>query len=360
MSRLSRVDSEPHVALRRALRFLLVCGLLAGAPSGSHAQPDSVPPSAPASPSARCAASAAPRLEIQGTQFLIDGREAFPVFASYFEVMRADLETVKSDLAYLRSRGFSGVRIFPQWRRPEQDPGDTLLDAAGAIRSQSRWNHFAGVLLEAGSCDLLVDVTFNRESLPGFSVDAYRRGIAEVARRLKGMAPHVLFDLQNERNHPVHEAMAFSTGEVTGLRNGVKAADAGRILMMSTMGEPEESVALALAASLDVVAFHESQSAGWYEHTAERVQSLRRAGRPVYLQEGARAPDRGVSCTASGVSLNPWVRAVQIARKAGAAAWTFHTHAGFDLGLRRFQDAIRACPSESEFVDALPTLRLEP
>ena len=86
--------------------------------------------------------------------------------------MRADLETVKSDLAYLRSRGFSGVRIFPQWRRPQQDPGDTLLDAAGAIRSQRRWSHFAGMLLEAGSCGLLVDVTFNRESLPGFSVDA--------------------------------------------------------------------------------------------------------------------------------------------------------------------------------------------
>ena len=329
--------------------------LLPGVPSRSEAQPASTPATSP-----RCAASVPPRLEIQGTRFRIDGSQAFPVFASYFDVMRADLDTITSDVAYLKSRGFSGMRVFPQWRRPAQNQGETLIDAAGAIRSHRRWNHFASVLREAGSCGLLVDVTFSRESLPGFSVDAYVRGIAEVARRLKGTAPHVLFDLQNERNHPVHDAMTFDTGEVIRLRNAVKAADPDRIVMMSTLGGPDESVALALAASLDAVAFHESQSAGWYAHTAEQVQSLLRAGRPVYLQESARAPDRGVNCSAAGESLNPWVRAVQIAHSAGAAAWTFHTDAGFQLGARRFQDAIRACPSESEFVDALPTLRLEP
>lgn len=348
MSRSSRVGSN---LLSLLLPFLLV----AGAPSRLPAQPAASPPTA-----TPCTASGPARLEVQGTRFRVDGRQSFPVFASYFDLMRADLATVASDLAYLKSRGFSGVRVFPQWRRPAQDQARTLVDEAGAIRSEQNWDHFAGVLREAGSCGMLVDVTFNRESLPDFSVEAYGRGIAEVARRLKGAAPHVLFDLQNERDHPVHEAMTFDTSEVTRLRNGVKAADVDRIVMMSTLGGPDESIALARAASLDVVAFHESQSAGWYEQTTAQVQSLLRAGRPVYLQEGARAPDRGVSCTASGVSVNPWVRAVQIAQRAGAAAWTFHTDAGFELGTRRFQDAIGSCASEREFVEALRTLRLDP
>jgi hypothetical protein len=299
-----------------------------------------------------CDRESPPILRVAGDRLHIDGKPSFPVFVSYFEVMRAAEPAIGEDFAFLKSRGFGGVRIFPQWRRPHQNPADTLLDETGRVRSDEHWQRFASVIRAAGACGLLVDVTFNRESLPNHSVEAYTRGIVEVTRRLWG-SPHVLFDLQNERNHPIHAAMSLSESEVRAMRDAVKGVDRQRIVTLATDGGVPGTLALARSAGLDIVAYHESQSAGWYHQTPAIVAALKASGKPVYLQEGARAPDRGVTCDRAAHEQNPLQAALRAARDAGAAAWTFHTHAGFELARRRFQDELRACPTEWEFVEGL-------
>src|SRR6267142_6958889 len=56
-------------------------------------------------------AAHAQRLTIQGDRFAVDDKPKFLVFISYFAAMNA--VNVTADLKYLRSKGFDGVRIWP-------------------------------------------------------------------------------------------------------------------------------------------------------------------------------------------------------------------------------------------------------
>jgi hypothetical protein len=201
-------------------------------------------------------------------------------------------------------------------------------------------------------------VTFNRDMLTSVvapvPVERYQAGIVEVVRRLKaeGGHPHVFMDLQNERNRGL-PGMDFTVGEIKALRDAVKAADPARLVMCSTIGGVEETLDLVKAAGLDVAAFHEGQSEGWYEETPATVAALRRGPAPVYLQEMGRAPDRGAICDVLSWKRNAFAEALDAAAKAGAAAWTFHTSAGFRLDAEPFQDRLRRCAREMEFLDGL-------
>jgi len=127
-------------------------------------------------------------------------------------------------------------------------------------------------------------------------------------------------------------------------------------------GAVEESVQAAREAKLDVVAFHDDQRERWFTNTAASVDALEVTGLPIYVQEGARATAegerfRGVRCEiAPPGSENPLRRGLEEARRAGAAAWTFHTDAGFRLDAQKFQDELSRCPREMEFLNGLATL----
>jgi hypothetical protein len=306
---------------------------------------------------ATCRRPSPPVLAVSGQQFTLDGTPAFLVLASYFDAMRAPREHLESDFAYLKSKGVRGVRIFPMWTRDGQDRDKTLIDEAGRIRSAERWDQFATVLRIAGACGMVVDLTFNREMLAvdgvAMSQDAYQSMIAEVVGRLKaGAQRHVFVDLQNERNRGL-EGMDFTASEIRALRNAVKRADPDRIVMCSTLGGVSETLSLAAAAKLDVAAFHEGQEAGWHHDTPAIVSALKKGGLPVYLQEMARAPDRGVDCEIKPGEPNPFLTAMRAARAAGAAAWTFHTDAGFRLDSSPFQARLKMCGREREFLEML-------
>jgi hypothetical protein len=78
---------------------------------------------------------------------------------------------------------------------------------------------------------------------------------------------------------------------------------------------------------LDVAAYHDPRIPVWY--TAAQIQSvvdaLRRSGRPVYLQEPTRFPNPSTD------RADYFRNAHANAKRAGAAAWCFHTDLGFNL-----------------------------
>ena len=307
-----------------------------------------------------CTRQSAPILRTAGLSLLRDGQPSFLVLVSYFDAMRASEAALDRDFAFLKSKGVDGIRVFPLWVYGTQQPDATLLDANGRIRSDERWRHFGAVLRKAAACGFVVDVTFNREQLAktsAFTVAEYQAGIVEVVSRLRTAprSPHVFIDLQNERGHPNAPAMQLTTAEVRRLRDAVKRADPSRLVMVSTQGGESDSLALAKEAELDVIAFHELQKTDWHSRTASIVQELKAGGVPVYLQEMARAPDRGVQCERDTPELNPFVQAMRKAKEAGAAAWTLHTGAAFRLDVEPFQAKILSCQREIDFLDALRT-----
>lgn len=305
-----------------------------------------------------CARQSAPVLQASSSNLLRDGEPTFLVLVSYFDAMRASTAALDRDFAFLKSKGVDGIRIFPLWIYDEQTPDATLLDADGQIRSAERWNHFAGILQKAAACGFVVDVTFNREQLAEtseFTVAEFQAGIVEVVSRLlaEPRYPHVFIDLQNERGHPDAPAMQLTVAEVRRMRDAVKRADPSRLVMVSTQGGETASLSLARLAQLDVIAFHELQKAGWHNSTMSIVQALKVGGVPVYLQEMARAPDRGVRCAKETPEVNPLVEAMRKAKEAGASAWTLHTDAAFRLDVKPFQIEILSCEREIDFLDAL-------
>ena len=305
-----------------------------------------------------CTRQSPPVLQRSGLNLLTDGQASFLVLVSYFDAMRASEATLDRDFAFLKSKGVHGIRIFPLWVYDTQTPDATLLDADGRIRSDERWRHFDSILRKAGACGFVVDVTFNREQLAktsAFTVAEFQAGIVDVVSRLHAAprSPHVFIDLQNERGHPNAPAMQLTVAEVRRLRDAVKRADPNRLVMVSTQGGESESLALAMEAELDVIAFHELQKTDWHSRTASIVQDLKVGGVPVYLQEMARAPDRGVRCARDTPELNPFVQAMRKAKEAGAAAWTLHTGAAFRLDVEPFQAKILSCQREIDFLNAL-------
>ena len=298
------------------------------------------------------AAAAAPRLAVAGASFTVDARPRFLLLVSYFDALRASDATLEADFAFLRKHGVDGVRIFPNWWRCEAErrcgghPGaDTLFEAGSGRVRPDRLDRLRQVLDRAGRHGLIVDVSFAREtvrengSAPVLSPAAYGESVASVLRGLADGYPHVMIDLQNE----IDQNRLFAAGAAEDARQlaamARRIAPPGRIVFASTNEAEAELVTYcgtpglcpASARALDVLAVHDARHANWHDRTPAVVRTLRalgdrRGAKPVYLQEpfawqDERAPDR----------LERFLDAAARAKRAGAAAWTFHTRSAFIL-----------------------------
>ena len=197
----------------------------------------------------------------------------------------------------------------------------------------------------AGRHGLIVDLSFARETVresgtaPALSPAAYAEGLASVLRALADGQPHVMVDLQNEidRNRLFAAGAAEDARQLANLVERI--APPGRIVFAST-NEAEAELATycgtpgpcpASARPLDVLAVHDARVARWHDRTPEVVRSLRALGarrgeKPVYLQEPFAWQDE-----MAADRVERFLDAAARARRAGAAAWTFHTRTAFIL-----------------------------
>lgn len=300
-------------------------------------------------------------LAVAEGKFTVDGTARYLVFISYFDALRATPASLESDFQYLRENGFDGVRIFPNWwdlRARKEFPSDTLMDGEGNLRPD-RLAVLRSVLDCAARHGFLVDVSFAYEPVEGLSelrsdqigvpqgalpvnhvkLEAYKRGLSQVARELR-VYRNILIDVQNEFNGRITH---LSDDEVRELIAAIKEVDPGRLVTASLANEiaPEEVAARTNAVGADVVAWHESRNPWRFDAMDQLVERVRMATKkPVYLGEPAVMED--------GLTALEFIAAVTNAKKGGAAAWTFHTRAGFDLSSRSIRDALTE--QEREFV----------
>jgi hypothetical protein len=297
-----------------------------------------------AQPSASSRRQQPPVLGVDGPQFTVDGTPRFLVVVSYFDALRASDATLEADFGWLRRHGIDGVRIFPNWwkcaavRQCGGHAGDDTLMAPpdGALRPLVL-ARLRAVLATAGRHRLIVDLSFARETVRDtqereLPASAYANGLVAAVRAL-GPAPHVMIDLQNEvyQNRVFAERAADDAPRVAALARRVDGGP--RIVFVSTNAAEAERYTYCGAdgCPLDVLAIHDAREPDWHDRTPAVVRDLvalgaRRGPRPVYLQEpqawqDERAPDR----------VERFLDAASRARRAGAAAWTFHTRSAFML-----------------------------
>jgi hypothetical protein len=278
---------------------------------------------------------------VRGDDFTIDGVPTFLLGVSYFDGRNWHVE----DLDGLASRGFNLIRIWLDW-----DPA-SFFDAGGALAAQD----VLVALTEAcRSRGIVVDVTILDPSLTFADREAaVRATITALAAQ-----PNVFFDLMNEHDHG---GGPISHDEVAALAAAARERNPGAILTVSSTGghivddltlvpvNVDEELGLA---GLDLLTPHLSRTADFADKTDQRVTVMKdylaSIGRPVpvYLQEEARRGHSGLDPT-----LEEFVQAATEARDAGAAAWVFHTDAGFDLAAGTFFAQLD--PVEAAVVDAL-------
>lgn len=297
------------------------------------------------------APSAARILAIQGDRFTIDGTPRFLLMVSMFDAVRAAaaLDRLRSDLDFVRHTvKADGIRVFPNWwdyssGRPSPS-ADALFDPGrpGTLRPEVR-GRLIRVLDEASARGLVIDVTFTRETFRKpdgtfMSVAEYKRSLVETANVLARYS-NVLVDVQNEFNCS-HPGQHLSDTEAGDLVRAVRTAHPTLPVAASVACSiaPAAAAAVAKRSAFSFVAFHDDRVDGRWHASARirgEVADLRSgtAGRlPVYFQEPERWDHAPVSAH--------FTEAAVSARQHGAAAWTFHTRAGFDLRRATFSSRL--------------------
>jgi hypothetical protein len=277
------------------------------------------------------ATAEAQRLGIDGQRFTVDGSPRFLTFISYFGAMGA--RDVAADLEFLKSSGFDGVRIWPNSPEgPQLMRGDGQLDPDNLARLTT-------ILERARDRRMIVDITFTAEHVAGLSAGVYRDAMVRAAGALRPYA-NVLIDIENERNLYGPFGRPLAAQDVAVIVAAIKGADASRIVTASNSQDlpPADAARFTTDTGLDVIAYHDPRRPSWFE--ADQIDSvvstLATARRPVYLQEPTRFPNPSTD------RAEYFRTALANARRAGAAAWCFHTDLGFNLGGSLFQDRLRS------------------
>jgi hypothetical protein len=285
-------------------------------------------------------------LAVLGDRFTVDGQPRFLTFISYFGAMGAD--NVTADLRFIRSRGFDGVRIWPNL----QSGSPPLMNTDGTLHPEGL-DRLRFILDRARDQHLIVDVTFTAEHIAGLDAASYRTGILAATAALRPY-DSLLFDIENERDVYGPFGRPLSPSEIESILTGIKSTHPARIVTASNSPGVTPGFAADFTAQirLDVTAYHEPRVEGWYlpGQVESVVAALRANGRPAYLQEPSRYPYP--STDRAEFFQEAWSNA----KLAGAAAWCFHTDLGFDLRDGLFQSRIESRPEPDwNFVRSLIT-----
>ena len=318
-------------------------------------------------------------LGVSGDRLTVNGEPRFLVFVSYFDAL--DARSLDADLRAL-ARSVDGIRIFANWWdvAPDGDCRHAFTDRtlfeqteAGAIGLRpERLARLQEVLRVARRSGLVVDLTFASEPVRGSSrltdtVNKEGRACPEPGFRnvveWKAVAPafgetaaalaadefdHVFFDLQNEAGHDMNMA---GDDDLAQLVRAVRATDPKRLLTVSSDSrDADEQANRVRALGLSLLTFHGRRGEGWGKRTAGDVRAFRealaRAGTPVPVYVGEPDP------LDHGHGDREFRESVTGARQAGAAAWTLHTRAGFQLDDQTLGE--RLDPVTRQVLDALP------
>lgn len=292
----------------------------------------------------------APGLEVRrdSPEIFVGGEPRFLLGVSLFDALGTKPPDVQT-LARLRDAGVSVVRVWAHWHDP-------IYAADGSLTDAGR-DRLLALVRRMAEHELILELVLLRPGqMPGeqFAIfqdeDARRRAVREIASALVSQ-PNVFFDIYNEHDHP-HGRVSHA--QAAAFRQEVDRADPDRLVTISSTeyhvvdakGVVDQDGRAALreeieTVGVDFVSVHLPRTADWADSTARRVAAIREAldaiglPRPLYLNEEQRAREGETPIPASA-----YVRAAAGARERGAAGWTFHTDAGYDLDAADFFEGL--------------------
>lgn len=265
-------------------------------------------------------------LEIQDTQFLVDGKPTFLLGASYYGGLGASDEFRDKDINELKKLGFNWIRVWVTWGAFENNVA--AMDAIGKAR-EPYITKLKELCKLADNLGMVIDITFSRGNGvagPGklSSQEIHLNAVTTITQELKPFR-NVYIDLGNERNIKDPRHVTFE--ELRDLRNRIKELDPKRLVTASHAGDiPEEDLKSYLnLVQVDFISPHRPRDGNSPNHTAGKTQEylklMEKMGKviPVHYQEPFRK-DFGKWQPTAQDFLTDLKNAIQ----GGAAGWCFH------------------------------------
>ncbi len=289
-------------------------------------------------------------LGISGDRFTINDAPTFLLGVSYFDGRNYH----ESDLVTLSAKGFNLIRVWLDWRE------DSYLDEKGNWLSGADQDLLRLVDF-ANTQGLIVDIAIlDKNAAFGNSESSRNQAVQNVANLLKNKT-NVLFDLANE-----HDTSGFvlqlTHSDAANLSAMVKQIDPDRLVTISSTGchiictdvnnvDTGNIRAEIDEVNVDVFTPHFLRGNDWAEKMGPRLTAIKNylqsinKSIPVYLQEESRRKDN------TGPAKDEFFKAAEDAVNLGAAAWIFHTAAGFSLKDSAFFDNLDS--TEQAVIDEL-------
>lgn len=294
-------------------------------------------------------AQATTTLGISGNRFTINGAQTFLMMAGYWDFLDASQNGDNTagmirDLDFLRSRGFNGIRVFPNlWEYNTGqscnggDPqtfcngpnNNSVIRPNGSI-DQAMFDRLNNLVDLANARGIIVDISFARETVYDLNTTCtatagnqvmcfpqFRDGVVEVIRRLSNKT-NVFYDLQNEFDH---RAISLTVDQINEIKNSARSVDSNAILSTSGAGS---DINFARNNNFDLNNFH---FAGQNYNPRPNYTSYVFNDRPTYVGEPYHTND----LNSGAISGDNLVNDVRSAKNACIAAWLFHQDAGFQL-----------------------------
>lgn len=265
-------------------------------------------------------------LEIQDTQFLVDGEATFLPGASYYGALGASDDFVDRDLQELKERGFNWIRVWATWGAFGNNV--SAVDSNGNAREPylSRLKKLCEKTNELG---MIVDVTFSRGNgvassglLP--SQKAHFNAVTTITQELRPFR-NVYIDMGNERNINDPRHVSFSELNILGRR--IKELAPERLITASQAGDIStlELRDYLEIAQVDFISPHRPRNSESPHQTAKKTQEyydqMREIGKvvPVHYQEPFRRDFGSWQPNAED-----FLTDLRQSIKGGAAGWCFH------------------------------------
>jgi hypothetical protein len=302
---------------------------------------------------------------VEGDHFKVDGARKFLIFVSYFDALRAaklsepnpSEAAWEEDLSWLQSKGISGVRVLANWQHycAGPDSEDGVIGENGVVNN-GRLNNLKAFLLKAKAHGIVVDLTFTHNTMIGNdnTLEQYRNALKFVAERIAEF-DNVIIDVSNEWTKWTIDGHRMTKVDIGSMVQSVKAGDPDRAATGSTEGLwtelPPENWPGTFEGALDLgfVAHHDPRGATWYSDTTignvlqsirDRLDATDHKVKPIYLQEPKPFDPGCKDNQDTEFNIDRAGEAVANAKFKGAAAWTFHNRASFDLAGTTLQQAL--------------------
>ncbi|MGQ9523412.1 MAG: hypothetical protein ACUVTZ_01100 [Armatimonadota bacterium] len=262
------------------------------------------------------------RLQVRGTDFILDGKKTFLLGASYYAGLGASDADLQRDLADLRRYGFNWIRVWATWAAYGKDVSAVNPDGSAREPYMGRLKR---LVAEANRRGIVVDVTLSRGSgLP--TQAAHLKAVELIARELRGFR-NVYLDLANERN--IRGARYVPFEDLRELLRAAKRVNPDLVITASHAGDvsKDELREYLNTVGVDFIAVHrprrKSSSEETEAKTREYLAAMKELGRevPVHYQEPFR---RGYPYKGGVPTVEDFLTDLRGAVMGGAAGWCLH------------------------------------